>query len=266
MDMNHKRLNPLQTNRTVCRSMWLVVSYLIIMGIIPSGSTSSDLQRLGMLEAPLVEAAQKKKTVQSKVSAQPKTLALTFDDGPDPVTTPKILQLLRQKKAKATFFVTGHQVAKYPHLAKQIVNEGHLIGNHTWSHRRFGQLNALQIRHELKQTNRLIESVTGTSTGWFRPPYGEINSAQKRWLKRSGYHTVMWNVDTRDWSGISADRICNIVRRQAKPGGIILMHTLQGNGKKKYHTVEAAGRIIDAYRKRGYQFITVDQTFKNRSR
>ncbi|EKD82177.1 MAG: chitin deacetylase, partial [uncultured bacterium] len=107
-----------------------------------------------------------------KLLADTRKIVLTFDDGPHPRTTPKVLEILRQRNIKAIFFVLGLQAAKYPALVKQIHDEGHLIGNHSYSHKNLAQLSEEGLRGELNRTSRLIESITGSKPAYLRPPYG----------------------------------------------------------------------------------------------
>ena len=186
----------------------------------------------------------------------PRKVALTFDDGPDPKWTPKILQILKDKKAAASFFVLGTQAQHYPDLLERIVREGHEIGNHTYTHQNIAEESDEQIELELNATTRLIEAVTGHSTAFFRPPFGidgtpsqpgEVRSL--RVVRDLGYLTVAESIDPDDWERPGAQAILDRIKGQRAAGGaVILMH--DGGGDRS-QTVVALPEIIDWLRSRG---------------
>ena len=182
-------------------------------------------------------------------------VALTFDDGPDPKWTPKILEILKEKKAPASFFVLGTQAQHYPDLLEQIVRDGHEVGNHTYTHQNIAEESDEQIELELNATTRLIEAVTGRSTAYFRPPFGidgtpsqpgEVRSL--RVVRDLGYLTVAESIDPDDWERPGAQAIFDRVKNQRATGSVILMH--DGGGDRS-QTVEALPEIIDWLRSRG---------------
>jgi peptidoglycan-N-acetylglucosamine deacetylase len=189
-----------------------------------------------------------------------RTVALTFDDGPDQFTS-QVLDILREKQVRATFFVVGQMVAERPDLLREIVNSGHLIGNHTWSHRTppssIGWKGATLAR-EIARTSREITKATGQVPCLFRPPGGVIKGAGKI-SRDAGLSMAIWSVDTRDWSGQSPSkpRFTDKVRKRARTGlsedhPIVLMHD---GGGYRGSTAAALPRIIDDYRAAGYQFV-----------
>ncbi|MFJ8071857.1 polysaccharide deacetylase family protein [Peribacillus sp. NPDC096447] len=184
-----------------------------------------------------------------------KRIALTFDDGPEDIYTPQILDILRQKSVKATFFVVGKQAREYPELLKQIYREGHAIGNHTWGHQHLPDLTNQQFIENVQFTTAEIEKITGLKTDLFRPPYGEIQDQQVALLNNRGYRSIMWTADTMDWSGVSAEDIQSRVKQNASPGVIVLQHNYHASGK--FETVKALPQIIDQLRAQGYEFVTV---------
>ncbi|MEY8755371.1 polysaccharide deacetylase family protein [Peribacillus frigoritolerans] len=184
-----------------------------------------------------------------------KRIALTFDDGPEDIYTPQILDILRQKSVKATFFVVGKQAREYPELLKQIYREGHAIGNHTWDHQHLPDLTNQQLIENVQFTTAEIEKITGLKTDLFRPPYGEIQDQQVALLNNRGYRSIMWTADTMDWSGVSAEDIQSRVKKNASPGVIVLQHNYHASGK--FETVKALPQIIDQLRAQGYEFVTV---------
>lgn len=168
----------------------------------------------------------------------PKKIALTFDDGPDPEYTPKILDALKAAGAKATFFVIGENVESHPDIVRRILAEGHSIGNHSFTHPDISKIGKVRTDVELNLTQRLIESVTGKSTLMFRPPYGEDvepeTPDQVEPLTRSnelGYVTVGMKIDPNDWRSPPADEIVRRVVQAAKDGkgNVVLLHDSGGD-------------------------------------
>ncbi len=203
----------------------------------------------------------------------PGKLALTFDDGPTPEWTPKILDILKAKGARAAFFIIGENGAANPKLVQRILAEGHDLGNHTFTHPNLGEIPDSVAGIELNATQRLIEALTGRSTRLFRPPYfgdAEPSTAEEiapmRVAERMGFLTVGLKIDPNDWQAkVTADEMVNTVIRQAadtdpeKRGQIILLHD---GGGDRARTVEALPRIIDTMREKGFEFATVSELAK----
>ena len=189
-----------------------------------------------------------------------RTVALTFDDGPDKFTS-QVLDILQEKQVRATFFVVGQMVAQRPSLLREIVDSGHLVGNHTWSHRTPASSmgwKAATLTREIARTGREITEATGQVPCLFRPPGGVITGAGKI-SRKAGLSMTLWSVDTRDWSGQrpGKPRFTDKVRKRARAGlsedhPIVLMH--DGGGYRGW-TVAALPGIIDDYRAAGYQFV-----------
>ncbi|KAA0965428.1 polysaccharide deacetylase family protein [Sporosarcina sp. ANT_H38] len=206
--------------------------------------------------------ADEKPVVYHSGNTTEKKIALTFDDGPDNIYTAKILDILSEKGVQATFFVLGQQVKYFPDFAKRIVSDGHTIANHTWNHPELSKLTTADVIQQVKSTTKEIETVTGVKTDLFRPPYGDYTAADLRVLQERGYKSVLWSVDTKDFSGNSAKDILAIVHRDKSPGGIVLQHNFQPLDRRLDGTVEALPQIIDQLRKEGYEFVTVDNLIK----
>ncbi len=192
----------------------------------------------------------------------PHNVALTFDDGPDPKWTPKILSILKDKKVPAAFFVLGTQVQHYPDLLERIAREGYEVGNHTYTHQNIAEEGDEQIALQLNATTRLIEAVTGRSTAYFRPPFGidgtpvqagEVRSL--RVVRDLGYLTVAESIDPDDWERPGADALVERVKRQRPSGGSIIL--LHDGGGDRSQTVAALPRIIDYLRSRGDTFVNL---------
>src|SRR3989338_7213198 len=126
------------------------------------------------------------------------SITLTFDDGPHPLYTPMVLKVLEKSNVKATFFLTGNQVEKYPQLVREIVNDGHEIGNHNYSHRHIKKMSYKELSGEIQQTNKIIQNITGTSPKFYRPPYGELNMSLFWFAFFRKMTVVLWSVDSND--------------------------------------------------------------------
>lgn len=186
-------------------------------------------------------------------------VALTFDDAPDNIFTPKILDILEEKNVKATFFLVGYRVKKYPDIAKRIVQEGHAIGNHSYNHPDFLKLKDEDFRKQITKTDLLISSITGNTTSIVRPPYGNISERQIEWLAEKNKIIVNWDVDSLDWKGIDAKQVMSNILPNVSPGSIILQHSGTGDGGDLSGTVHALPNIIDKLRKKGYKLVTVQE-------
>ncbi len=177
------------------------------------------------------------------------TVALTFDDGPHPETTPALLAALGE--APATFFLQGTHAVDHPDLVRAIVAAGHTIGNHSWTHPRLPSLSPAARELEVARTQDLLAGITGTRPRLFRPPYGDTNASVAATIAGHGLTEVLWTVDTRDWAGASAGEIA-AAAAAVEPGGIILMHD---GGYAS--TVAAVPRILAALAARGLRAAAV---------
>jgi len=182
-------------------------------------------------------------------------VAITFDDGPDPRWTPKILDILKAANIKATFFVVGVNAERYPALVRRIVNEGHEIGNHTYYHPNLALCWPEHIRLELNATQLLLETITGRATTLFRPPYaadtgptGLSELAPLKIAEDLNYLVVLENIDPQDWAKPGADIILRRIKQQRHDGSVILLHDAGGD---RSQTVEALPRILDWLHTRG---------------
>lgn len=185
-----------------------------------------------------------------------KLIAITFDDGPNPIYTPQILDLLKENQAKATFFVLGKRVQMYPALAIREVNEGHEIANHTFDHHYLKNVPPEKLIEEIRQTQDIIFDVTEQMPHVFRPPGGFYNDALLQLTGEDKLTVVMWSwyQDTKDWKRPGVDKIVSTVLSNVHNGDIILFHDLQGDCSQ---TVEALRQILPELGRQGYQFVTV---------
>lgn len=185
-----------------------------------------------------------------------KQVALTFDDGPDAVVTPQILDILKEHHIKATFFILGDRAERHPETVRRIAEEGHAIGNHSWSHPNFKELTMEEATKQITDTQEELNHIIGYRPSLFRPPYGALDADKEKAIQNMELAIVNWSVDTMDWSGVSAQEIMRIIDTQLKPGGIILQHT--ANGKNQLaNTLEALELFIPDLKDQGYSFVTV---------
>jgi peptidoglycan/xylan/chitin deacetylase (PgdA/CDA1 family) len=189
-----------------------------------------------------------------------KTVAFTFDDGPHPVYTEKLLKILKKFKVHATFFVVGKQAERYPDLIRKIAEDGHELANHTYSHRNMTTLSEKEIEAELGLTNRIVESVTGTRMHVFRPPGGQVNRSVQKCAEALGYTMALWTVLPMDHLRPSASLIQERVMRGLNNHGIVLLHSGVG------HTIDALPALIRSVQKEGYNFVTVSELVADRGR
>ena len=179
-----------------------------------------------------------------------KRIALTFDDGPHPIYTPQMLELLKEEQVPATFFLLGENVELYGDVVKEIAKEGHLIGNHTYHHVQVTTLSLDEACKEIQETSDLIEELTGTGTEYVRPPFGTWNEELE---ERLNMISVMWSIDTKDWTTQNVDWIVRETVKHAEDHDIILMHDSYQS------TVEAVKRVIEQLEAEGFEFVTVDE-------
>ena len=199
-------------------------------------------------DATAVVASQKVLPIYS-VEREDKVISVTFDASWGGDKTMAILDLLDQYNAKATFFLVGIWVDKYPELVQEIANRGHEIGNHSDSHAHFTQISDAQIRQELKDCSDKIEALTGTRPTLFRPPYGDYNSKVITVVRDAGYEAVQWSVDSLDWKNRGVSDLVKRATTNVQKGDIILFHN------DSQYIVEALPAILQHYQAQGFTMI-----------
>jgi peptidoglycan-N-acetylglucosamine deacetylase len=202
--------------------------------------------------------------VVARVRADQPVVALTFDDGPSAYTA-QVLDILARYQVKATFFVIGMNVEKYPDLARRIVAEGHAIGNHTYSHPLLGPVEIpSRFEHELERADLAIEAATGVRTRLFRPPRGLRSPWMMRRARSDGYQVVTWSVSPDDWRHPPSSVIVQRVLDRVRPGAIVLLHDgLETRASPhQENTVAALPAILAGLQARGYRFVTVPELLK----
>ncbi len=190
-----------------------------------------------------------------------KMVALTFDDGPDRVYTPAILDILRDRGVKASFFLIGNRVDEYPDVAKRIVDEGHIVGNHTYTHPELSKASGDVLRQELSLTEKALSRLGVSGTAFFRPPYGAISPSLVEEAGSLGYRVALWSIDSLDWRGLPKDRVVSNILPLVVPGSVVLQHSAGGPGEDLSGTVEALPEIIDFLTSSGYRFVTLTEMF-----
>jgi peptidoglycan/xylan/chitin deacetylase (PgdA/CDA1 family) len=181
-------------------------------------------------------------------------IAMTFDDGPSAENTPRLLDILKERGIKATFFLIGQNAAEHPEIVKRILAEGHEIGNHSWTHPQLSKLSDDRVTDEIVKTQNAIHEASGYTPTLLRPPYGAITQRQREWIEsRFGLNVILWSVDPFDWKRPGASVIEQRILSGAEPGAIVLSHDIHKQ------TVDAMPATLDALIKKGYKFVTVSQ-------
>ena len=228
-------------NRKICRSLTVVNSFLFlaILGI----------HAVGMRENREWEAVSQKTEGRKEDGIKPK-IALTFDDGPHPLYTPLLLEGLRERGVKASFFLIGKNIEGNEEIVKQMAEQGHIVGNHTYNHVKVNDLPPQQACEEMKKTSDLVKEITGETTCYIRPPFGEWDEKLDCGIDMI---SVMWTVDPLDWTTQNVSQVVNKVVTEAEEDDIILLHDCYAS------SVEAAFQIIDQLQAEGFEFVTVDE-------
>lgn len=181
-------------------------------------------------------------------------IAMTFDDGPSAALTPRLLDILKQRNIKATFFVLGQLVQEHPEIVQRAVAEGHEIANHSWDHKALNKLGEGGLEHELADTSAAISKATGKPVTLMRPPYGATNPRLNRAIEKEfGMKVILWSVDPFDWKRPGPNVIEQRIVAGTKPGAIILSHDIHPG------TIEAMPGTLDALLSKGYKFVTVSE-------
>ena len=237
-----------------------------------NGAFSSDAAEKGNLRgaAPLSPSLHGKENMQGTgagggtlpaASSDKRCIALTFDDGPYPPYTERLLDVLKEKKAHATFFLVAEQAQKHPDLVRRMKEEGHTVGLHAFRHRDFLKLTEEEKQKELETGKKVLQSITGKEPLYWRPPHGFRDFSVMEVAAKQKLTVVNWSVIPRDWTGIDKQEIFNRVMDKAEAGSIVLLHDGDSPFYKasRQATVDAAALLIDSLREKGYHLIALEE-------
>ncbi|MEO7319848.1 MAG: polysaccharide deacetylase family protein [Chthoniobacteraceae bacterium] len=181
-------------------------------------------------------------------------IAITYDDGPHGANTPRLLDMLKERNIKATFFVVGQCAVEFPAIMKRIVAEGHEVANHSWSHPLLSKMGEGPVTEQLQKTHDAIVNTTGVAPKIMRPPYGGFTANQRAWAHgKWGYKIILWDVDPLDWKVRNAEHVKSEILRHTVAGSIILSHDIHKS------TVDAMPDTLDGLTGRGFKFVTVSE-------
>lgn len=203
-----------------------------------------------------------------RVKTDRKRVVLTFDDGPSPVWTPKILDELKRENIKAAFFMIGYHVRKYPDIARRVAEEGHTIGNHGYAHSVMLYYTPAELEEEIKYTEHVIREATGQTTKYFRPPKAWLRRKIKEKVKSMGYETILWSLNSKDWVSFNHKSIVRYISRNVKNGDILLFHdsgnvtTTEGGNRRQ--TVKAISLLARTLREQGFEFVSIGELINGR--
>ena len=234
-----------RSKRLIVRSIALVFTALVALSSIPF-----------RICAIAVNVPESKSNIYHCSSHSGSKIALTFDDGPHPIYTPMILDILRDNGIKATFFMVGENVELYGDVAARVLNEGHEIGNHTYSHPHIINTPQKELLKEILACDSSIYSISEYKTKLFRPPEGVVEHNTSVLAEKLDYSIILWSIDTRDWAKTPTDEIVENVLKNTEGGDIILRHDYVSHPSP---TPGALERIIPALKNKGYEFVTVSE-------
>lgn len=197
----------------------------------------------------------------NRVETKEKVVALTFDDGPYPRNTERLMKILKEEDVKATFFLLGIEIERWPAQARLIAKEGHVIGNHTYQHAHMAFLSPHTVEQELVKTDQLIQASGAPKPSIFRPPYGRKMVLLPYYVNKMGMTTIMWDVAPDDEHWGNSELIVKYAREHVRPGSIIVLHAMYDRDKG---TMNAVAPLIKSLRSDGYRFVTVPELLELR--
>ncbi len=238
-----------------------ILGFAFLVGLILVGV--KNLDKIGSHQLAQINNKNYNDIIIKKGNENKKMIALTFDDGPDEDFTPQILDILKKYNAKATFFVVGQKVEWNPEIVKRAYDEGHEIGNHTFTHINICKNSNEKILKEISETQQAIKNVTGYEPNLFRPPYRAMNESLFNIIKSNNMKVVLWSdIDTKDWSNPGAYNIVKSIEDKASNGTIVVLHDYNKIRNDKSQTIIALEEIIPKMQSLGYEFVTVSEITK----
>lgn len=211
------------------------------------------------LQSPLPVWHNQSDVIVSGVNTEEKIIALTFDDGPDPVQTPDLLKTLNTYHAKATFFVLGANADLYPLILRDIIHSGNQVGNHGYNHISYRTNSYEEISQDMKMAEDTIYRIAGIKPMVIRPPGGGSSTALMRIARENNYRIISWAQDPEDWNHKTAEEIARSIMKDVHPGSIIVLHDGGGNRRQ---TILAVEQVLPKLKQSGYKFVTVEELLK----
>jgi len=200
------------------------------------------------------------KKVLRRGPVQKKEIALTFDDGPNPSYTTRLLDILKEHQVPATFFIMGRQAQRYPDIVKRIIEEGHTLGLHSYSHRHAWLMSPIATIRDMNRTYNILKDMLGKAPNWYRPPWGTFNLISMFAAKRLNLKVAYWSIEAQDWAkDTTVEHIYNTVINKIHPGAIIVLHDNQGAPGAPERTLKALPTIIDTLKRQGFRFVSLDE-------
>ena len=188
-----------------------------------------------------------------------KRVALTFDDGPDSVYTPQMLDILKEHDVKATFFLVGNRVELFPDVVKRMVKEGHIVGNHSMNHANIIKLDKKGTIKEIEECEEVLEELIEYKPALFRSPYGSLDTERVEIIKELDVMIIAWNVDSLDWKSLTAEQVKTNILENVNEGSIILQHSSGSEEENLTGSVQALGDVIKTLKKEKYEFVTIPE-------
>ena len=221
---------------------------------VAAGIGQADAEDAVTFETAQVPVVLPTSTGEPAQSHQGRAIYLTFDDGPTVKYTKRVLDLLDQYDAKATFFQVGENATAHPELTRSVIERGHALGNHTWSHRDMRKLRPKELKGQIARTSAALFGITGRPVTCLRPPFGAANARVRKAIRRQKLDVKLWDIDPRDWKKPGSAAIAHRVVSVADPGDVSLMHDGGGN---RSQSVRALERILRSLSKQHYDFKTL---------
>lgn len=239
--------------------LFLVFAFPLNIKALPKQNILPLTQQLGEKYSNLCFYLNRYQKCLYKVTTDQKVVALTVDDGPDPRYTPEILDLLKEKRTPATFFLVGQKAQKYPYLVHRELIEGHELGNHTFSHPVLTAINNGEIISEHNEGRRLIKQVSGIETKYFRPPRGQLDKALYEAAVNNGEIIIMWTLAVENRRTPTPQLMAKRIINKVTPGTIILLHD---GILDRTRSVKTLPIIIDGLKNKGYRFVTISELIR----
>ena len=234
------------------QSEQVILSYTFANNKVIPNPKNVDISKVLVIQKPVPVVVPPKTDTSTGTSGK---VALTFDDGPG-LYTPQILAVLKQYSVLATFFQIGQNADAHPDFVKQVLADGHVISDHTYTHPDLSKLSSDAQMNEINKARLAIQNIIGGQVHFFRPPYGAYNDDTDGVVSTLAMEKILWNVDPRDWSGIPADDIAQNVLANTKSGSTVLMHDGVANSVE---TAKALPTIIEGLRNKGFKLVTLPE-------